>query len=64
GLACSPCVSAANHRKTPCTDNRCLQAITVDQVFAAIRPVLLRQKEGCRGARAAVTPQERRDEKK
>ena len=43
GLACSPCVSAANHRKTPCTDNRCLQAITVDQVFAAIRP-LLRQR--------------------
>ncbi len=41
GLACSPCVSAANHRKTPCTDNRCLQAITVEQVFAAIRPVLL-----------------------
>ncbi|HFQ91140.1 MAG TPA: glycosyltransferase family 9 protein [Desulfobulbus sp.] len=64
GLACSPCVSAANHRKTPCTDNRCLQAITVDQVFAAIRPVLLRQGEGCRGSRAAVTPQERRDEKK
>lgn len=41
GLACSPCVSAANHRKTPCTDNKCLQAISVDQVFEAIRPVLL-----------------------
>jgi len=40
GLACSPCVSAANHRKTPCTENKCLQAISVDQVFAAIRPVL------------------------
>ena len=40
GLACSPCVSAANHRKTPCTDNKCLQAITVDQVFEVIRPVL------------------------
>ncbi len=40
GLACSPCVSAANHRKTPCTDNKCLQAITVDQVFSLIRPVL------------------------
>lgn len=32
-LACSPCVSAANHRKTPCTDNVCMQAITVDQVL-------------------------------
>ncbi len=40
GLACSPCVSAANHRKTPCTDNKCLQAITVDQVFALVRPLL------------------------
>ena len=40
GLACSPCVSAANHRKTPCTDNKCLQAISVRQVFESIRPVL------------------------
>ena len=32
-LACSPCVSAANHRKTPCHDNVCMQAITVDQVL-------------------------------
>lgn len=40
GLACSPCVSAANHRKTPCTDNKCLQAITVEQVFSSILPVL------------------------
>lgn len=41
GLACSPCVSAANHRKTVCRDNKCLQGITVDQVFAVIRPTLL-----------------------
>ncbi len=40
GLACSPCVSAANHRKTPCVDNKCLQAITVDQVYSALQPVL------------------------
>ena len=33
GLNCSPCVSAWNHRKTPCVDNVCLQAITVDQVY-------------------------------
>jgi ADP-heptose:LPS heptosyltransferase len=32
-LACSPCVSAANHRKTPCQDNVCMQAITVQQVL-------------------------------
>lgn len=32
-LACSPCLSALNHRNSPCTDNKCLQAITVEQVF-------------------------------
>lgn len=32
-LACSPCVSAANHRKTPCHDNVCMQAITVEKVL-------------------------------
>lgn len=32
-LACSPCVSAANHRKTPCHDNVCMQAISVEQVL-------------------------------
>lgn len=33
-LACSPCVSAANHRKTPCKDNICMKSITVEQVLA------------------------------
>lgn len=32
-LACSPCVSAANHRKTPCHNNVCMQAITAPQVL-------------------------------
>ncbi len=40
GLACSPCVSAANHRKTVCSDNVCLRAITVDQVFKEVSKVL------------------------
>ena len=35
-LACSPCVSASNHRKTPCQDNVCMQAITVDQVLEKV----------------------------
>lgn len=39
-LACSPCVSAANHRKTPCTDNVCLQVIEADTVYETLRPVL------------------------
>ena len=42
GLACSPCVSAHNHRKTACTDNVCMQAIGVDQVYAAVKDVLAR----------------------
>jgi ADP-heptose:LPS heptosyltransferase len=40
GLACSPCVSASNHRKTPCIDNVCLQVITPQQVLDTITPVL------------------------
>jgi ADP-heptose:LPS heptosyltransferase len=40
GLACSPCVSAHNHRKTACTDNVCMQAISVDDVYAAVAEVL------------------------
>ena len=40
GLACSPCVSAANHRKTPCTKNICLEIISPDQVFDTLNPLL------------------------
>jgi ADP-heptose:LPS heptosyltransferase len=36
GLACSPCVNAYNNRQTVCRDNLCMQAITVDQVFATV----------------------------
>jgi len=35
-LACSPCVSAANHRKTPCHNNVCMQAIGVKQVMEKV----------------------------
>lgn len=31
---CSPCVSVYNGKQSPCKDNRCLQAITVDEVLA------------------------------
>ena len=43
GLACSPCVSVYNSRKSACTDNICMQAITVDQVFAAVASTLKTQ---------------------
>ncbi|OPY82481.1 MAG: ADP-heptose--LPS heptosyltransferase 2 [Smithella sp. PtaU1.Bin162] len=42
GLACSPCVSAANHRKTACKDNVCLQIIRPEHVFEIIKPNLER----------------------
>lgn len=40
GLACSPCVSAHNHRKTACNDNLCMRAINVEEVFAAVSRIL------------------------
>ena len=36
GIACSPCVSAYNNRRSPCQFNACMHALSVDQVFAAL----------------------------
>ncbi|MBI2546208.1 glycosyltransferase family 9 protein [Candidatus Woesearchaeota archaeon] len=36
-FACSPCVSAYNHRKSPCTNNRCLQVITPETVLTLVK---------------------------
>ena len=33
GFACSPCVSVYNAKRSPCRNNRCLQAIAVEQVY-------------------------------
>jgi ADP-heptose:LPS heptosyltransferase len=35
-LACSPCVSATNHRKTACDDNQCVKVITPDYVYGIL----------------------------
>jgi len=35
-FACSPCVTAMNHRKTPCQNNMCLKVIKADQVYSMI----------------------------
>jgi ADP-heptose:LPS heptosyltransferase len=37
GMACSPCVSAANHRKTACRDPLCMTALKPETVFAQVR---------------------------
>lgn len=42
GLACSPCVSASNHRKTACDNNLCMQAISVDRVYREVIETLAR----------------------
>lgn len=34
GLACSPCISVLNGRRTKCRNNICMKAITVEQVFS------------------------------
>lgn len=36
GLACSPCLSAYNHRKTSCHQPKCMEKITVDEVFEIV----------------------------
>ncbi len=40
GLACSPCVSASNHRNSACSDPVCMRAISVEQVFGAVDAAL------------------------
>lgn len=40
GLACAPCVSASNHRKTPCHQPACMDAIRVEQVEALVSDYL------------------------
>lgn len=37
GLSCSPCVSASNHRKTPCQNNVCLKVLTPEIVYDIIK---------------------------
>ena len=41
GLSCSPCLTAYNHRNSPCDgNNQCLQQITPEQVLAQARVLL------------------------
>ncbi|NDD27983.1 MAG: glycosyltransferase family 9 protein [Proteobacteria bacterium] len=40
GLACSPCVNVFNHRFSPCRNNVCMQAITVEDVYVKVAEAL------------------------
>jgi ADP-heptose:LPS heptosyltransferase len=45
-LPCSPCLTAYNHRTSPCDgDNQCLKQITVEQVLAKAREMLAMRKD-------------------
>jgi len=35
--SCSPCISAFNQRRSPCNDNKCLKAITVEEVYRKVK---------------------------
>lgn len=35
--SCSPCLSAFNQRRSPCNDNKCLKAITVEEVYRKVK---------------------------
>ena len=46
-IPCSPCLTAFNHRKSPCDgDNQCLKRITPDQVLAKTREILSLRRAG------------------
>ncbi len=45
GLPCSPCVSAANHRKTTCIPRPCITGIGVGVVTGALTSYLVEKKE-------------------
>ena len=39
-FACSPCISAFNHRLSPCREAICMQSISVDEVYEQVRTCL------------------------
>ncbi|MCX5797400.1 MAG: glycosyltransferase family 9 protein [Elusimicrobia bacterium] len=42
---CSPCLSVLNHRESSCRDNRCLQTISVNEVFGLAQSILSGSRE-------------------
>jgi len=39
-FTCSPCLSAYNHRNSICRNNKCMQAITVDEVYNEVIKII------------------------
>ena len=44
-LGCSPCVSAYNHRRSPCNDNICMKSITVERVWQECQSLLAKDSD-------------------
>lgn len=42
---CSPCITAFNHRYTTCLENKCLEVISVEEVYTLVREALAQHKE-------------------
>jgi ADP-heptose:LPS heptosyltransferase len=57
GLACSPCINAFNDRRSSCTDNVCMQRITVEQMLDKLDSVYQHRIAPARQALRARNPQ-------
>jgi ADP-heptose:LPS heptosyltransferase len=44
-LACSPCVSAYNQKRSPCTDNKCMTGIKPEDVLSQAREMLAKHSK-------------------
>lgn len=44
GLACSPCISVYNQKRSPCGENLCMSGISVDMVLTAAAEILGRNR--------------------
>jgi ADP-heptose:LPS heptosyltransferase len=56
GLACSPCVNAYNNRQSSCTNNVCMQEITVDRVFEEASKAYLNRRRNRLGKSESFAP--------
>ncbi len=45
GFACSPCVTAYNHRRSLCRENTCMEAISVEEVYSCAKEFLNKLKK-------------------
>ncbi len=59
GLVCSPCINAFNYRQSPCRNNVCMQAISVEQVLTRVILALKEKGQGGEVRSRELQPMER-----